>query len=243
MCTVTFIPVRKSVFITHNRDEQNLRTKAFAPDHYLVHGTSVLFPKDGKAGGSWAGMNEFGHAAVLLNGAFEKHIPVPPYRKSRGLIFVDLLSSPDLLLSFQATDLRKIEPFTIVYWNGQELYELRWDAEKRFILQLDGTASHMWSSATLYDDVTINKRLSWFKQWKQKYAAPAIEDIIAFHLNGGDGDHANDLRMSRDGQLSTLSITAMEISRQQGKMKYMDLSDGSTKDVGIIFKKSRVESQ
>ena len=83
MCTVTFIPVKKSVFITHNRDEQNLRTKALAPEHSLVHGTALLFPRDGKAGGSWAGMNEFGHAAVLLNGAFEKHLPKPPYRKSR----------------------------------------------------------------------------------------------------------------------------------------------------------------
>ena len=101
----------------------------------------------------------------------------------------------------------------------------------------------MWSSATLYDDETINRRVSWFKQCKQQYPAPGVKDIISFHLNGGEGDQANDLRMNRDGKLSTLSITAMEISNQQGKMKYIDLSDGNTKDAGLTFKKSRVESQ
>src|SRR5688500_11806628 len=171
MCTVTFIPVNKTVFITHSRDEYNNRSKALAPEKSTIHGTDMIFPKDGKAGGSWAGLNEFGHAAVLLNGAFEKHHPSPPYRKSRGLIFLELLSSRDLLLSFQSMDFHKIEPFTIISWNGTALYELRWDAERKYNLQLDPAKPYMWSSATLYDEQVMAKRVSWFNEWKQKYPA------------------------------------------------------------------------
>jgi hypothetical protein len=243
MCTVTFIPVNKAVFITHSRDEYNNRSKALAPENSTVYGTNMIFPKDGKAGGSWAGFNEFGHAAVLLNGAFKKHEPSPPYRKSRGLIFLELLSSTDLVLSFQSLNLRGIEPFTIIYWNGTALYELRWDAERKYNLKLDGAKPHMWSSATLYDDDVMGKRLSWFKEWQRKHPAPGMKDIIRFHLTGGDGDVSNDLRMNRDGQMSTLSITSMELSRLSGMMKYIDLADNDTREIGLTFKQTRVASQ
>ena len=243
MCTVTFIPVNKSVFITHNRDEKNLRSKAIPPEFYQVNGSRLLFPKDGEAGGSWVGMNEHGHAAVLLNGAYENHIPTPPYRKSRGLILLDLLSSGDLAGSFKTLHLDKIEPFTVVLWNGKNLTECRWDGSKKHSTELNPMVSHIWSSATLYDENIMQKRLSWFDQWKQKHPFPDLTEIVQFHLQGGDGDQSNDLRMNRDGMYSTLSVTAMEISNRAGRMRYIDLSDYTTDEKALIFKKRVVESQ
>jgi uncharacterized protein with NRDE domain len=243
MCTVTFIPVNKSVFITHSRDEYNSRSKALPPERSVMYGTAMIFPKDGKAGGSWAGLNEFGHAAVLLNGAFKKHIPSPPYRKSRGLIFLELLSSPDLHLRFQSMNLHKIEPFTVIYWNGAVLYELRWDAERKYNVQLDAATPHMWSSATLYDDDIMHRRTSWLNEWRKKHPAPGIKDIMQFHLTGGEGDQSNDLRMNRNGEMSTLSITAMKLSRQSGMMKYLDLADNNSSEIGLTFRQTRVTSQ
>ena len=97
MCTVSFISEKNNVFITHSRDEMIARSPALAPEIYPVNNKHLLFPRDGLAGGSWIGVNETGTAAALLNGAFIKHIPHPPYRKSRGLIFLDLLSSDNIL--------------------------------------------------------------------------------------------------------------------------------------------------
>src|SRR5215203_4046611 len=113
MCTVTFIPLSDRVFITHNRDEQKSRTKALPPANYIINDQTVLFPKDSQGGGSWIGINKRGHSAVLLNGAFDKHIQAPSYRKSRGLILLDILASHDLLQTFQTIDLENIEPFTL----------------------------------------------------------------------------------------------------------------------------------
>src|SRR5437763_16657004 len=123
MCTVTFVPVNNKVFITHSRDEKLVREKAIAPEVSVVKGSRLLFPKDGKAGGSWIGMNENGNVAILLNGAFIKHMAQPPYRRSRGLVLLDILAADDMVFFYQSLDLAGIEPFTIILWNYALLFE------------------------------------------------------------------------------------------------------------------------
>src|SRR4051812_680580 len=91
MCTVTYIPVGEKRFITSNRDEKIFRKKASPPQPYLHGKISLIYPKDGEAGGSWIALNENGNVAVLLNGGFEKHTPEPSYKRSRGLVFLDII--------------------------------------------------------------------------------------------------------------------------------------------------------
>src|SRR5664279_4462760 len=98
MCTVTFIAYGHKVYITHNRDEKSIRPIAVPPKQYVINGHRLLFPKDGQAAGTWIGVNENGCAAVLLNGAFVKHQHEPPYIKSRGLAFLDILAADDLYI-------------------------------------------------------------------------------------------------------------------------------------------------
>ena len=75
MCTVTFIPTKEKYFITSNRDEKNIRKQGYCPCRILRSiKRKLIFPKDGDAGGTWIALHENGNAAVLLNGAFEKHI-------------------------------------------------------------------------------------------------------------------------------------------------------------------------
>ena len=84
MCTVTYIPVNDKYFISSNRDEKNSRSQAAPPAVYKLNNIMLIFPKDADAGGSWIALHENGNAAVLLNGAFEKHNPLPPYKKKQG---------------------------------------------------------------------------------------------------------------------------------------------------------------
>lgn len=51
---------------------------------------------------------------VLLNGAKEKHLVKPFYRKSRGLIVLEIASENDSLECWKKIDLTEIEPFTMV---------------------------------------------------------------------------------------------------------------------------------
>ena len=243
MCTVTFIPAGNNIFITHNRDEKSLRAKAIPPKEYIVKGHKLLFPKDSDAGGTWIAINANGTAGVLLNGGFIKHRHEPPYKKSRGLAFLDIVAADDLYFSYATVDLNGIEPFTVVLWNGGDLLECRWDGQKKHTKVLDAGRRYTWSSVTLYDKGTITKRENWFEQWQSKHIAPTMHEIMAFHLSGGDGDTHNDLCMNRDGLMLTVSITGLEITPEKCQMKYLDTQDNSSYLQEMNFTKAGVTKQ
>lgn len=229
MCTLTFIPSNTKAFITHSRDEKLARANAVPPQITNINGRQVLFPRDGEASGSWVAMNENGDAAVLLNGGFVKHISSPPYRRSRGKCFLDIASAMDLPLAFDLIDLTNIEPFTtILYTRSKELWECRWDGQTKHSCLLDNTQSYIWSSVTLYDATTTHKRRSWFDAWRLENTNPSMDEILNFHLFGGEGDTNNDFRMNRDNVLLTVSITAMQLFDDKGCMNYLDLKEGKT---------------
>src|ERR1043165_8417400 len=93
MCTVTFIPTKDGICLTSNRDEHYTRGKAIKPRKV----NDITFPADKDAGGTWIALKENGDAGVLLNGAFEKPLPAPSYRKSRGLVFLEIMQAPLLI--------------------------------------------------------------------------------------------------------------------------------------------------
>jgi uncharacterized protein with NRDE domain len=225
MCTVTFIPVAGKIFLTSNRDEKTVRQRALPPRFYVHNNIQLIYPKDGEAGGTWIALNENGHAGVLLNGAFTKHRPSPPYRKSRGIVFVDIIKTNAPLNQFLYAQLSGIEPFTIIILEQNNLFECRWTGDKKFYRQLNQDEPHIWSSATLYDNPTVKKRERWFMQWLAKESAPGFENILQFHRFAGDGDKHTDLLMNRGGTMHTVSITSIETDFKIGKMRYLDLSN------------------
>ena len=114
MCTVTYIPSGSRIFFTSSRDERKHRTQALPPAVYSFSSGKILFPKDGDAGGTWTALHNNGTAIILLNGAVSNHIPLPPYRKSRGLILLDLINSISAVETFNKIPLYKIEPFSAI---------------------------------------------------------------------------------------------------------------------------------
>jgi len=242
MCTVTFIPVPHKgghkIYLTSNRDEKHWRTSALPPAVYTSASGKVLFPKDGHAGGTWIAAHESGQAIVFLNGGFVKHTPQPPYRKSRGLILLDLLYADDPVSCFQIISLHRIEPFTAVIWNNGQLFECRWDAQQKHSIPLNASQPHIWSSVTLYDPAVISKRKSWFGEWLQKNKQPSQHDILHFHQFTGDGDAHNDLRMNRNGHVFTVSVTSLEMADDNMLMHYLDLKSNNTFTNNLMVEKS-----
>jgi hypothetical protein len=224
MCTVSFLPVREKVFITSNRDEKKWRKPALLPEvHEMDHGAAI-FPKDGDAGGTWITLCENRNAGVLLNGAFEKHIPKDRYRKSRGLVFLDVMDHRRPLHNFLKMPLAGIEPFTLVLWQENNLYECRLDdSGKKFCKALKNYRPYIWSSATLYDEEIRRKREQWFLKWLNAHPVPTRKEILHFHRFAGEGDAENDLLMNRDGKVFTVSITSIEISEDKGTLYYSDV--------------------
>ncbi len=223
MCTVTFVPAPDGFYLTSNRDESTYRRRAVAPRAYNSGMEALIYPKDPDAGGSWIVLKEEGTAAVLLNGAFLKHVARPPYRMSRGLVLLDIIGAALPLTRFKEIDLRGIEPFTLVLLLGGCLWDCRWDGLEKHLLTLDTTQPHIWSSATLYDEQAGKDRKRWFDEWYQTSQCIATEDILAFHHSAGMGDERNGLVMNRDNKLFTVSITSIASANGDIKMLYHDL--------------------
>lgn len=238
MCTVTFIPARDRVFLTSNRDEKLRRSPALPPAVYPFATGNLLFPKDAQAGGTWIAAHENGQAIVFLNGGFVKHIPEPPYRKSRGLVLLDLVDSANAYTSFQSISLHQIEPFTAIIFVEGQLYECRWDGHQKHVKQLPATEPHIWSSVTLYDAEVIGKRNSWFAQWLQQNPGPTGDDILHFHQFTGDGDSHNDLRMNRNGLMLTVSVTQMVVTEDSTHMQYLDLINNRPYTQHLVLEKT-----
>jgi uncharacterized protein with NRDE domain len=238
MCTVTYIPTNDKYFISSNRDEKYSRKRAIAPRVYGIDSKKLIFPKDGDAGGSWIALHENGNAAVLLNGAFEKHIPIPPYRKSRGKIFLDIIVDERPVRHFHQLSLEQIEPFTLILLEKDNLYECRWDGNVKHYQQLKKHRPYIWSSVTLYDKNIVEKREQWFAAFLNRNPHPTQKDILEFHQFTGDGDTHNDLLMEREGVYTTVSITSMLLTEDRGSMKYLDLNDYRLSEKKIEFESS-----
>jgi hypothetical protein len=242
MCTVTCIPVPQDcgnkIYITSNRDEKHWRSNALPPAVYAAASGNLLFPKDGDAGGTWIAAHENGNAIVFLNGGFIRHAPQPPYRKSRGLILIDLLDTPDPVMAFKTLSLQQIEPFTAIIWSAGQLFECRWDGNQKHTTRLSASTPHIWSSATLYDAAVIEKRKNWFTKWLLQHPQPAPDEILHFHQFTGDGDTHNDLRMNRNGQVFTVSVTLLTLTDEMTQMHYLDLKNNNAFTQHLTVEKS-----
>ncbi len=235
MCTVTFIPTERGFFLTSNRDEKTTRKLAIKPMAYDHNGVKLVYPKDATAGGTWIAVAQNGHTAVLLNGAFKNHIPTPPYSKSRGVIFTEIISNENPYLHFTQIDLDIIEPFTIILFSKNHLYECRWDGNTKHHKKLSKQVPQIWSSTTLYHDEATKKREQWFADWQKKNIQPSQNDILNFHQFTGDGDVQNDLLMNRNNSLLTVSITCIEYCNEKAIITYADLINKHQSLTPVLF--------
>lgn len=223
MCTVTYIPTKKGAILTSNRDEHISRGIAVYPDFYQGNEQKLAYPKDSKAGGTWFISNEQGDAGVLLNGAFEKHNPLPSYRKSRGMVLPEIFQSGSPLNAIKQYELEGMENFTIILWERGRLYEIKWDGEKMFIQNHPAELSHIWSSVTLYSSRMILERHGWFEHWLQHKKSISQGDILNFHSNAGSENKEYGLRISRANEISTSSITSVSIENKKAIIIHKDL--------------------
>ncbi|MEJ5995074.1 NRDE family protein [Pedobacter sp. Du54] len=225
MCTVSYLPLSTGIVLTSNRDEHTNRPIAFAPHVEELGELKLTYPKDPKSGGSWIALKSNGDAAVLLNGAFEKHEKQANYRMSRGLIFLEVIKSPAPLRCFEALDLSEIENFTLIIFCRSKLYECRWDGSQKHLLAKDEKVAHLWSSATLYNETVRNERAQWFADWLKNETDIHPPQIIEFHRSAGSGDTENNLVMKRKDGISTFSITSIQITGSVSRLSHFDLKN------------------
>lgn len=222
MCTVSFVRSDDKIIITSNRDEE-VERPSLEPQNYRVGDKNVFFPKDPRAGGTWFAVDEHANVIVLLNGASEKHQWSPPYRKSRGLIVLDLIGSGAVFETWQTIDLDNIEPFTLVAYQAGELQQLRWNGAEKESVALDTSRNYIWSSSSLYPQHVREARAQWFQQFLVTKPGVNESEMFNFHRYTEDADPENGLVINRNGFLKTLSITQTVIGQGQVKLLHHDL--------------------
>lgn len=235
MCTVSFYKDQDKIIITSNRDEHISRPHAIAPTEYIYNGTKLFFPKDPMGGGSWFVVNESGNVYVLLNGADKKHILEYPYRKSRGIILLEIALDSDIYEAWYNIDLDKIEPFTTVCFCNDTLYQCQWNGTKKTMIELESNQPHIWSSTTLYSIEIIAKREIWFSNFlATKSNVLNAEDLISFHTGTHLEDSENGLIINRNEQLLTKNVTQFLCTgNNKKKLLHFDLLLNTKKELTI----------
>lgn len=234
MCTVSFVPVKNGYVFTFNRDENPERhTPHFIMQQKLAH-KEIYFAKDSKAGGTWFAADSLGNVAMLFNGAYKKHEKEAAYKKSRGIILLELAAAKNMLQYFKEGNFTGIEPFSILMFESQQLYRLVWDGVRRHKTILLKEASYIFSSATLYDEETQRHRRQWLADRMQQQQIDS-DALFHFHSHCKKDDTKNGLVIKRPGGCSTLSISQLEITPQATVIKHLDLKTGLQHEHKILL--------
>ncbi|MNQ16666.1 hypothetical protein D3C85_296670 [compost metagenome] len=223
MCTVSFVCSDDKIIITSNRDEKVIRPSAIPPQNYTINGKDIFFPKDPKAGGTWFAVDAEGTVLVLLNGADEKHQVQLSYRKSRGLIVLDIISSLSPKHFWNELDLDNIEPFTLVLFQDKQLFQLRWNGNQKTIVSLDISKNHIWSSSTLYPKEIRENRSNWFYTFLDVNPEISETGMLHFHRYTEEKNQENGLVINRNEEMKTLSITQSVIENRKVTLLHCDL--------------------
>ena len=240
MCTVTYMPTNDGYYLVSNRDEKHTRKKALLPAEYSLDGTTVIFPKDADAGGTWIILKENGDSLCLLNGAFTNFIDTGQYTVSRGKIVLQIAAAFDMLTAFQSLCFADSAPFTLIMIYDSKLWECRWDGEKKYCKLIDETTAHIWSSATLYNDEQQQLRQQWFKTWLLQNTVPSLKSLFHFHKNTGEGNPEIDLVINRGDKLFTVSITGIVANSSARLMQYIDLINHDSTTIGFATEREYI---
>lgn len=233
MCTVSFYKNEDQVIITSNRDENNKRPLALPPREITLEQSTVYGPIDPLHNGTWFAVSQRGSVYVLLNGADQKHKPMPPFKRSRGLVLLDIAAGLNLEEKWNSIDLDEIENFTIVAYVKGKMALLRWDGKEKSFQYLDENKPHIWSSSTLYDEITIKKREEWFNDFlAENNIIVGSNEIINFHINTNKDDTDNGLIIKRSNDILTKNVTQVVIESNRFTLEHWDL---------ITNEKSKIE--
>lgn len=221
MCTVTYIPTPNGAFLTSNRDEHVDRAPAEPPVR-RYSGSALTYPKDAQAGGTWIALKGRSDAAVLLNGGFTNHERKATYRRSRGLIMLEIIESRSPVDYFETMSLEAIEPFTLILLTNGRLLRCTWDGSEKHRSELDAQKPHIWASATLYNQEAQQVRAWRLQQWYGQTAINA-NSIFDFHLQSDIRFDASDSFNAHRCEIATVSVTSIDFTCQEPTVHYRDL--------------------
>lgn len=242
MCTVVYIPNNNGTsYFASLRDESPLRPKASIPKINDENEIKFLSPVDAYAGGTWIGVSDYNNVIVLLNGAFENHTRKNFYRKSRGLIVRELLSCELPVLDWNLMNLTDVEPFTLIVFSDNNLFQLVWDGTNKTRILLDASVPHIFSSSTLYSQTAKANRKDMFENWIAMN--PPISKLSLLNFFKSFNDKENGFIIDRSATMKSISYSFIELQHHQTvSFNYYDFIDYKFTSIDMSIGKSLLSS-
>lgn len=218
MCIISVHHAAGFTVLTFNRDETAERP-FLAPQTNAAG--SIFAPVDLLSGGTWIGLNA--HSIMCIqNGGRQKHVRMPPYGKSRGLVLQSVLEQGIPVLK-QAVQGSNVEPFTMTCLNlgssGPDLQLYYYDGQAFEQEQVGIGNGFIRFSSTLYTQAIAEQISIDFQSVKQA-DADALLDFHIRHRIGGPGNPYS-------GRPVTSSIIQFLIGPTGRSCRFHNLLDGS----------------
>ena len=212
MCIISFYKENDQVILTHNRDESISRVASPQVEKRVWEGKTYFAPVDQEKQGTWIFYNE-DYIACILNGGKTKPTTLKStYRKSRGLILLDVMKYENVIEYARNEDFTDIAPFTmfiydlknkktnLLFWDEKEL-EINYLSENNFVFRCSST---LYTSENMHD----------LEKLFPKFNEVTSDEIFSLHqsIQMKDGDVA-------PGKATT-SITQIFANNSEINMKY-----------------------
>jgi len=212
MCIISFFKQNDEVLLTHNRDESIYRSASFDVEERFWEGNIYFSPVDYEKDGTWIFHSE-DYIACILNGGKKKPVSIKSsYRRSRGLILLDLMKYNSAEEFCDTENLSAIAAFTIFVYHRKKnkIHFIFWDETKLEINDLSDKNFVFRASSTLYSSEKMRDLENIFL----KFNFSSSEDIFNLH---------HQIKMN-DGEIesgkATTSITQIHAKAGKISMKY-----------------------
>ena len=226
MCILSIVKSEQGIVITSNRDEQRSRKNSLAPEIIDLGERKAIIARDAQAQGTWLLTDNLGRTAILLNGAFESHIPAPPYRESRGLILMNLFQEENFKSAFLFYNLENIEPFQVIYLDTNQAFQCVWDGNQKHLFVIDLSTPQVFFSPTLYSkEQQVEKRHHFFKTLAEIESIDSSQ-LLEIHSNQNINSLDLNFFMSREHQ-TTKSISQVELHSRHSRYVHWQAWDNA----------------
>ncbi len=220
MCTVSWLQHDDGYELFCNRDERLTRAAALPPRAGERDGVRYIAPVDGNFGGTWIATNEFGLSLCLLNGARRCVDPRTGGTRSRGLLLLDLVASPDVRSmadQVARVDLSVYAPFTLAaIERGGTASVVVWDGFER----APSLPARMPLISSSFDpDGVYEKRGAEFRRQLEGAGRLDADLLYAFHRSHGAAKSAYSPCMHR-ADARTVSFTWIHVGARTADFLY-----------------------
>lgn len=225
MCTLTVIQQDSELIITMNRDESRDRHEAGLEQTQITSTTglpsTIIFPKDSHAGGTWLGINNNGVAMCLLN-RYQDQKKTDGSIISRGHIIPTALAHGNIESIIEhliPLNFIHYNPFDLFVFSQQQSIQVSWNGSNSSMTSIDLNQPLMHTSSSVRFPAVAKYRNVLFSGIVKKEAAIDHHKILQFHLQQDSKDPSSSVLMSRE-ETHTKSIVQIQIANQSTQLSY-----------------------